>query len=131
MDKIKPMQKKNMYVSNENPLINQILNSKEIKGKVYITYNICETCNLNCLFCCIDDKFHSKKFVSIYNSDKILNKINEKYGIDTIFIMANEPTTQPNLSNHIIKYAINHNIKIKIVSNGYASKLVYKQMLNG
>ena len=43
--------------------------------------------------------------------------------------MANEPTTQPALSNHIIKYSIKNNIKIKIVSNGYAPISIYQQML--
>ena len=50
--------------------------------------------------------------------------------IDTIFIMANEPTTQPDLANHIIKYAITNNIKIKIVSNGFASINIYQKMLS-
>ena len=45
--------------------------------------------------------------------------------------MANEPTTQPELANHIMKYAIKNNIKIKIVSNGFASINVYQKMLSG
>ena len=44
--------------------------------------------------------------------------------------MANEPTTQPDLANHIIKYAITNNIKIKIVSNGFASINIYQKMLS-
>ena len=63
------------------------------------------------------------------NSDLILNKIKENHNIDTIFIMANEPTTKPELTNHIIKYAIKNNIKIKIVSNGFAPIEIYKKML--
>ena len=43
--------------------------------------------------------------------------------------MANEPTTQPDLANHIIKYAITNNIKIKIVSNGFAPITIYQRML--
>lgn len=125
------MTKSEMIVSTVNPLVNQIIPQKEIKGKVYITYNICETCNLNCVFCCINDMYHSKKAVSIKNSDVILNEIKKKFDIDTIFIMANEPTTQPELSNHIIKYAIKNNIKIKIVSNGFAPIKIYKKMLEG
>lgn len=125
------MKKQNMVVSSKKPLIKQITPNKGIINNVYITYNICETCNLNCLFCCINEKSHGKKFISKDNSDKILNEIKEKYGISTIFIMANEPTTQPNLSNHIIKYSIKNNIKIKIVSNGYAPISIYEQMLEG
>ena len=123
------MEKSDMNVSESNPLIHQISPQKALRNKVYITYNICETCNLNCLFCCINDKYHGKKFISINNSDIILNDIKEHYDIDTIFIMANEPTTQPELANHIIKYAIDNNIKIKIVSNGFAPIEVYKKML--
>lgn len=123
------MEKSNMIVSISNPLINQIKPQKKIKHKVYITYNICETCNLNCLFCCINDNYHNKKSISKDNSDIILNSIKKNFDIDTIFIMANEPTTQPDLSNHIIKYAIKNNIKIKIVSNGFAPINTYKKML--
>lgn len=124
------MEKGNMVVSNTEPLINQIKPSKKLKDKVYITYNICETCNLNCLFCCINDTYHGYKAISKKNSDIILNQIKNKYIIDTIFIMANEPTTQPDLANHIIKYAITNNIKIKIVSNGFASINIYQKMLS-
>ena len=123
------MEKSNMVVSNSKPLISQIKPSKKIKGKVYITYNICETCNLNCLFCCINDSYHGQKYISKENSDIILDTIKTEYGIDTIFIMANEPTTQPKLANHIMKYAIKNNIKIKIVSNGFAPINTYKEML--
>ena len=58
------MEKGNMVVSNTEPLINQIKPSKKLKDKVYITYNICETCNLNCLFCCINDTYHGYKAIS-------------------------------------------------------------------
>ena len=92
------MEKSNMVVSNSKPLISQIKPYKKIKGKVYITYNICETCNLNCLFCCINDSYHGQKYISKENSDIILDTIKTEYGIDTIFIMANEPTTQPKLA---------------------------------
>ncbi len=71
------MTKSEMIVSTNNPLVNQIIPQKEIKGKVYITYNICETCNLNCVFCCINDMYHSKKTISIKNSDVILNEIKQ------------------------------------------------------
>lgn len=125
------MTKNDMTVSESNPLVNQIKAQKKIRRKVYITYNICETCNLNCVFCCINDMYHSKKSISIENSYIILNEIKKKFDIDTIFIMANEPTTQPKLSNHIIKYAIKNNIKIKIVSNGFAPIKIYKKMLEG
>lgn len=97
------MEKSDMTVSVSNPLINQIKPQKNLKHKVYITYNICETCNLNCLFCCINDNYHGQKSISKDNSDIILNSIKKEFDIDTIFIMANEPTTQPELSNHIIK----------------------------
>ena len=100
------MRKDDMTVSSYNSMSNQISPSKHLKGKVYITYNICETCNLNCLFCCIDSSYHGKKYISKENSDIILNKIKEEFDIDTIFIMANEPTTQPEVANHIMKYAI-------------------------
>lgn len=123
------MEKSDMTVSVSNPLINQIKPQKNLKHKVYITYNICETCNLNCLFCCINDNYHGQKSISKDNSDIILNSIKKEFDIDTIFIMANEPTTQPELSNHIIKYAIKNNIKIKIVSNGFAPINTYKKML--
>ena len=123
------MEKSDMNVSASNPLINQISPQKNLRNKVYITYNICETCNLNCLFCCISDKYHGKKFISKDSSDIILNYIKKHYDIDTIFIMANEPTTQPELANHIMKYAINNSIKIKIVSNGFAPIDIYKKML--
>ena len=103
------MRKDDMTVSSYNSMSNQISPSKHLKGKVYITYNICETCNLNCLFCCIDSSYHGKKYISKENSDIILNKIKEKFDIDTIFIMANEPTTQPEVANHIMKYAIKNN----------------------
>ena len=125
------MKKDNMVISKENSLVNQIKPYKKIKDKIYITYNICETCNLNCLFCCISNKYHGYKAISCDNSDIILNEIKSKYIIDTIFIMANEPTTQPELANHIMKYAIKNNIKIKIVSNGFASINVYQKMLSG
>lgn len=118
-----------MTVSVSKPLVSQIKPQKRLKHKIYITYNICETCNLNCLFCCINDDYHSIKSVSQKNSDIILDNIKRCFDIDTIFIMANEPTTQPDLSNHIIKYAIKNNIKIKIVSNGFASINTYKKML--
>lgn len=117
---MKIMEKGNMVVSNSRPLITQIKPQKRINGKVYITYNICETCNLNCLFCCINNAYHGQKTISKENSDIILNQIKKNYGIDTIFIMANEPTTQPELANHIIKYAIKNHIKI--VSNQHISK---------
>ena len=123
------MEKGNMMVSNANPLVKQIQPSEKIKDEVYITYNICETCNLNCLFCCINDTYHGYKSISKKNSDIILEQIKNKYIIDTIFIMANEPTTQPDLANHIIKYAITNNIKIKIVSNGFAPITIYQRML--
>ena len=123
------MKKSDMNVSFNNPLINQISPQKALRNKVYITYNICETCNLNCLFCCINEKYHGRKYISIENSDIILNEIKKHYDIDTIFIMANEPTTQPKLANHIMKYATNNSIKIKIVSNGFASIDIYKKML--
>lgn len=123
------MTKSDMTVSTRNPLISQIKPQSKIKHKIYITYNICETCNLNCLFCCINDIYHSTKSISMENSDIILNQIKNKFDIDTIFIMANEPTTQPELSNHIIRYAIKNNIKIKIVSNGFAPIKVYEKML--
>lgn len=129
MKKSNLMKKNNMTISSSNPLVNQIDDSFLLKRKIYITYNICETCNLNCLFCCIDDLYHGKRAVSINNSDLILNKLREDYTIDTIFIMANEPTTQPELANHIIKYAIKNNIKIKVVSNGFAPISVYQKML--
>lgn len=58
MKKNNIMEKSDMTVSESNALINQIKPNKKIKGKVYITYNICETCNLNCLFCCINDSYH-------------------------------------------------------------------------
>ncbi len=125
----KLMEKSDMTISIINPLVKQIKPQNKIKNKIYITYNICETCNLNCLFCCINDNYHSKKHISIENSDIILNKIKKNYDIDTIFIMANEPTTQPELSNHIIKYAINNNIKIKLVSNGFAPISIYEKIL--
>ncbi len=125
----KIMEKNDMTVSASNPLVSQIKPRTKIKNKIYITYNICETCNLNCLFCCINDNYHGKKFISKENSNIILNKIKKNYDIDTIFIMANEPTTQPELSNHIIKYAIKNNIKIKIVSNGFATISTYQKML--
>ena len=124
------MRKDDMTVSSYNSMSNQISPSKHLKGKVYITYNICETCNLNCLFCCIDSSYHGKKYISKENSDIILNKIKEEFDIDTIFIMANEPTTQPEVANHIMKYAIKNNIKIKIVSNGFAPISVYEKMLD-
>ena len=123
------MEKSDMTVSISKPLISQIKPQKNFRDKVYITYNICETCNLNCLFCCINDSYHGQKSISEDNSDIILNSIKKDFDIDTIFIMANEPTTQPDLSNHIIKYAINNNIKIKIVSNGFAPINTYKKML--
>lgn len=123
------MKKSDMTVSKVNPIINQINPKKSFRNKIYITYNICETCNLNCLFCCINDRYHGKKHISIKNSDAILDKIKDKYDIDTIFIMANEPTTQPELANHIMKYAIKNQINIKIVSNGFASISTYKKML--
>lgn len=126
---MKVMEKGNMIVSNAKPLITQIKPRKKINGKVYITYNICETCNLNCLFCCINNNYHGQKSISKENSDIILNQIKKNYGIDTIFIMANEPTTQPELTNHIIKYAIKNHIKIKIVSNGFAPINTYQKML--
>ena len=44
--------------------------------------------------------------------------------------MANEPTTQPKLANHIMRYAIKNNIKIKIVSNGFAPIDIYEKMLD-
>ena len=44
------MKKSDMIVSKNNSLINQINPQKKLRNKVYITYNICETCNLNCLF---------------------------------------------------------------------------------
>ena len=128
---IKLMTKQSMKVSSNNPLINQIICSSEITNNVYITYNICETCNLNCLFCCINEKSHGKKTISTFNSDNILNQIHENYKISTIFIMANEPATQPDLTNHIMRYAIKNNIKIKIVTNGFASISIYKKMLSG
>lgn len=127
----KLMEKSDMTVSIINPLVKQIKPQSKLKRKVYITYNICETCNLNCLFCCINDKYHGKKHISKENSDIILDKIKKDYDIDTIFIMANEPTTQPELSNHIIKYAIRNSIKIKLVSNGFAPISIYKKMLEG
>ena len=123
------MKKSDMTVSKVNPIINQINPKKSFRNKIYITYNICETCNLNCLFCCINDRYHGKKHISIKNSDAILDKIKDKYDIDTIFIMANEPTTQPELANHIMKYAIKNQINIKIVSNGFAPISTYKKML--
>jgi len=123
------MTKNDMTVSKTNPLVKQIKPQKKIKNKIYITYNICETCNLNCLFCCINDSYHSEKSISKENSDVILNEIKDDFDIDTIFIMANEPTTQPELANHIIKYAIKNNIKIKIVSNGFAPIKIYEKML--
>ena len=126
----KLMEKSNMTVSKANPLINQINPKRSFRNKIYITYNICETCNLNCLFCCINDKYHGKKHISTENSDAILNKIKDKYDIDTIFIMANEPTTQPELANHIMKYAIKNKINIKIVSNGFAPISTYEKMLH-
>ena len=118
-----------MVVSTSKPLISQIKPEKKIKNKVYITYNICETCNLNCLFCRINDTYHSVKSISEANSDLILDNIQKQFTIDTIFIMANEPTTQPELSSHIIKYAIKNKIKIKIVSNGFAPINIYEKML--
>lgn len=124
------MKKSDMTVSNLNPLVNQINPCKKLRKRIYITYNICETCNLNCLFCCINDNYHGKKFISIENSSYILDNIKKNYDIDTIFIMANEPTTQPKLTNSIIQYAIQNKIKIKIVSNGFASINIYKEMLN-
>lgn len=130
MQKYNIMRKDDMTVSFCNSMSNQIKPNKHLKGKVYITYNICETCNLNCLFCCINSSYHGKKYISKENSDIILNKIKEKFNIDTIFIMANEPTTQPEVANYIMKYAIKNNIKIKIVSNGFAPIKVYEQMLN-
>jgi len=123
------MKKSDMTISVSNPLVSQIKPQNKIKNKIYITYNICEICNLNCLFCCINDNYHGKKFISKENSDIILNNIKKDYDIDTIFIMANEPTTQPELSNHIIRYAIRNNIKTKIVSNGFAPISTYKKML--
>ncbi len=56
--------------------------------------------------------YHSEKSVSIENSDNILNEIKKKFDMDTIFIVANEPTTQPELSNHIMRYAIKKKILI-------------------
>ena len=129
MKKNNIMEKSDMTVSESNALINQIKPNKKIKGKVYITYNICETCNLNCLFCCINDSYHGQKSISKENSDIILNNIKKDFDIDTIFIMANEPTTQPELANHIMRYAIKNNIKIKIVSNGFAPIDIYEKML--
>lgn len=129
MENINIMEKSDMTISSSNPLIKQISPQKKIRNKIYITYNICETCNLNCLFCCINDIYHGKKSVSIENSDIILNELRNNYDIDTIFIMANEPTTQPELANHIMRYAIQNKIKIKIVSNGFAPISIYKKML--
>jgi len=129
MENINIMEKSDMTISSSNPLIKQISPQKKIRNKIYITYNICETCNLNCLFCCINDIYHGKKSVSIENSDTILNELRNNYDIDTIFIMANEPTTQPELANHIMRYAIQNKIKIKIVSNGFAPISIYKKML--
>lgn len=126
----KIMEKSDMTVSTSNPLINQIKPNKRIKRRLYITYNICETCNLNCLFCCINDSYHSQKWISKENSDIILDSMKKDFDIDTIFIMANEPTTQPELANHIMKYAIKNNIKIKIVSNGFATIDTYEKMLS-
>lgn len=129
MDGINIMEKSDMTISSYNPLIKQISPQKKIRNKIYITYNICETCNLNCLFCCINDIYHGKKSISIDNSDTILNELRNDYDIDTIFIMANEPTTQPELANHIMRYAIQNKIKIKIVSNGFAPISIYNKML--
>ena len=75
------MEKSDMNVSASNPLINQISPQKNLRNKVYITYNICETCNLNCLFCCISDKYHGKKFISKDNSDIIIIEGVEKKGL--------------------------------------------------
>lgn len=47
MNDLKPMSKQDMFVSCERPLISQIMPSRDIINRVYITYNICETCNLN------------------------------------------------------------------------------------
>lgn len=129
MDNDNLMRKSDMTVSKLNPLIKQIKPQKNLRKRLYITYNICETCNLNCLFCCINDNYHGKKFISIENSDYILNQLRNEYDIDTIFIMANEPTIQPKLANHIMRYAIKNKIKIKIVSNGFASIDTYQRML--
>jgi len=125
------MEKSDMTISNSKALISQIKPQKELRKSIYITYNICETCNLNCLFCCINDNYHGKKFISMENSDCILDSLRSDYDIDTVFIMANEPTTQPELANHIMKYAIKNKIKIKIVSNGFAPISIYDKMLEG
>ena len=94
MQKYNIMRKDDMTVSFCNSMSNQIKPNKHLKGKVYITYNICETCNLNCLFCCINSSYHGKKYISKENllnllcqNELDLNNLKEKTAIFVIEIL--------------------------------------------